>query len=158
MKLPEENVWDYPRPPKLEHVPQTVRVEFNGVTLVDSQNTKRVLETSHPPTYYVPPDDIRMEYLRPSNERSSFCEWKGKALYHHILVADAHAAHAGWSYPNPTPPFADIKDHVAFYPSKMSACFVGDERVLPQDGDFYGGWVTSNLSGPFKGAPGTMHW
>jgi len=153
----QESVWDYPRPPALEKFNGHIRVEFGGIILADSNQTYRVLETSHPPTYYVPPGDIKMEYLS-EGSRSSFCEWKGMASYYHIQVGDKLESNVCWRYPKPSKRFEAIKDYIAFYPSRMDACYVNDELVKSQEGDFYGGWITSNIVGPFKGAPGTMGW
>jgi uncharacterized protein (DUF427 family) len=157
-KLTElESVWDYPRPPAVENVPQRIKIVFNGQIIVDSQNAKRVLETSHPPTYYVPLEDIKPETLKPAPART-WCEWKGEARYYDVIIGDRIAESAAWFYPNPAPDYAEIKDHVAFYASKMEACFVGDELVKPQPGAFYGGWITPKIDGPFKGGPGTSGW
>lgn len=153
----QESVWDYPRPPRMEDVEARVEVRFGGETVADTTRAKRVLETSHPPVYYVPPEDIRAEFLRPA-EGGSWCEWKGRASYYDVAVGDRVAEKAAWYYPDPTPPFGDLKRYVAFYPSKMEACFVGGERVRAQEGDFYGGWVTPEIVGPFKGGPGTWGW
>lgn len=153
----QESVWDYPRPPRLEDVPSHVQVVFNGVVIADTHGAKRVLETSHPPTFYLPPADIRMEYLRPVSNQS-FCEWKGQARYYTVAVGDQVEHAAAWYYPHPTAPFAAITNYVAFYPSRMEACYVGGERVQAQPGDFYGGWITSTIVGPFKGDPGTWGW
>lgn len=150
-------MWDYPRPPRLERTPRRIRVVVAGETVVDSVNAWRVLETSHPPGYYIPPGDIRTGVLVPGTG-ASFCEWKGQARYWSLELGDARVANAGWSYPAPTPPFAPIADHVAFYAGPMVACFVDDERVTPQPGGFYGGWITSDVVGPFKGGPGTWGW
>lgn len=153
----QESVWDYPRPPRVEPVPQRVRVVFNGVTIAESERAYRVLETSHPPVYYIPPEDIRMEYLS-QTARHTFCEFKGTASYWTIHVDGCASAIAGWSYPKPSPGFEVIKDYIAFYASRVDACYVGDEQVTPQAGDFYGGWITSNIVGPFKGEAGTQGW
>ena len=153
----QESVWDYPRPPRLEDCPKQIQVVFNAITIVDTHQAKRVLETSHPPSYYIPPSDIRMEYLIPT-PKSSWCEWKGQAGYYTIRVGDKEAINAAWYYPNPTPEFVPMKDYVAFYPGRMDACFVDGERVQPQPGDFYAGWITSDIVGPFKGGPGTWGW
>ena len=152
-----ESVWDYPRPPAVEACHFRVRVEFGGVVIVDSDQAQRVLETSHPPTYYVPLQDVRENVLVPSARRS-YCEFKGSAHYFDIAVGDSKVKDAAWCYPHPTSRFKAIKDHVAFYAHVMDACFVGDELVQPQAGGFYGGWVTSKIKGPFKGAPGTQGW
>lgn len=153
----QESVWDYPRPPRLEDSAKHIQIIFNGIAIVDTHQAKRVLETSHPPNYYIPPADIKMEYLLRQN-RTSFCEWKGQAGYYTIIVGDKQAPNAAWFYPDPTPAFASIKDYVAFYPGLMDTCYVDSERVQPQPGDFYGGWITSDIVGPFKGGPGTWGW
>lgn len=153
----QESVWDYPRPPRIEHTPKHLKILFNGVVIADSRNAYRVLETSHPPVYYIPPDEIQMEYLQPSSQ-GSYCEWKGMAGYYTIVVGNQQAVNAAWSYPQPTPDFALIKDYVAFYPSKMEACYVDGEKVIPQPGQFYGGWITSDIVGPFKGESGSWGW
>ncbi len=150
----QESVWDYPRPPRLEDVDKKVKVVFGGVTLAYTTRAKRVLETSHPPVYYIPPEDIRMEHLKSAGGRS-FCEWKGVASYYDIETDERTEARAAWFYPDPVPAYASLKDHVAFYPSLMDGCWVDGEKVEAQEGDFYGGWVTSEIVGPFKGAPGT---
>ena len=153
----QESVWDYPRPPRLEPSTKRVQVVFNGVTIADTQKAQRVLETSHPPVYYIPPEDIKMEYLQPTGQHS-FCEWKGNASYYTIVVNDKQAQNAAWYYPEPTSSFANIKDYVAFYPSRMEACYVNKEQVKAQPGDFYGGWITDDIVGPFKGGAGTWGW
>lgn len=153
----QESVWDYPRPPRLESTSRRIQVVFQGITIADTRGALRVLETSHPPVYYIPPEDILMGYLHPS-DRTTFCEWKGRAAYYHIVVGEFRAVDAAWYYPNPTPPFSALKDHVAFYPQLMEACYVDGERVQPQPGGFYGGWITSDIAGPFKGEPGTAGW
>ncbi|MGK7917889.1 MAG: DUF427 domain-containing protein [Prochloraceae cyanobacterium] len=153
----QESVWDYPRPPRVEPSDKHIKVIFNGVKIADSQRTQRVLETSHPPIYYIPPEDIKTEYLR-LTQGQSFCEWKGQASYYTIVVGDKQAANAAWYYPNPTPAFASIENYVAFYPSRMDACYVNDEQVKSQPGDFYGGWITKDIVGPFKGGAGTWGW
>lgn len=153
----QESVWDYPRPPRLERVADPIRVIFGGETVVETRNAYRVLETSHPPTYYLPPEDIRTNVLLPIR-RTSFCEWKGQASYYDVVVGEKRAVAAAWSYPHPTAMFAAIRDHVAIYAHAMDACFVGDEQVQPQAGSFYGGWVTGKIVGPFKGPDGTMGW
>jgi uncharacterized protein (DUF427 family) len=152
-----ESVWDYPRPPHLERVTRRLRVTFAGTTIADTQNGFRVLETSHPPTFYLPPDDVRVDLIEPAAGRS-LCEWKGEARYWTIVAGESRAERAAWSYPSPSPAFAAIRDHLSFYASRVDACFVDDEQVLAQDGDFYGGWITSDVQGPFKGAIGTLGW
>ncbi len=153
----QESVWDYPRPPIAEPFSERIRIIFNGQTIADTTRAVRVLETSHPPVYYIPPDDIRMEYLHKA-DGDSYCEWKGAGKYYTVEVDGRRAERAAWYYPNPTDRFRIIKDYVAFYAGPMDACFVGDEQAKPQPGNFYGGWITSNIVGPFKGAPGTMGW
>ncbi len=159
----QESVWDYPRPPRMEDVNEKVKVVFGGVTLAYTTRAKRVLETSHPPVFYIPPEDIQMEFLSASG-RTSLCEWKGRARYHDIATKDditgeeRSEAAAAWSYPDPVPEFASLKDYVAFYPSRMDSCWVGGEKVEAQEGDFYGGWILSSTLGPFKGSPGTWGW
>lgn len=152
-----ESVWDYPRPPRLEHCEHRVRIEFGDQVIVDNTNALRVLETSHPPTYYIPPSDVRIAMLIPT-ARHSWCEWKSRAQYWTLRLGDLESTKAAWSYAEPTAAFAQLRDFLAFYASRVGACFVGEEEVLRQDGDFYGGWITSNLRGPFKGAPGTLGW
>ena len=154
----QESVWDYPRPPLLERSHKQIKIIVNQVTLVDSCNTYRVLETSHPPVYYIPPEDIAMEYLNTADSRRSFCEWKGLASYYDLKVGDKQINNASWYYQEPTAYFAPIKDYVAFYPSKMDACYVDDELVTSQPGDFYGGWITNDIVGPFKGDTGSWGW
>jgi len=153
----QESVWDYPRPPHLEDSPKHIKIVFNGVIIADTHRAKRVLETSHPPVYYIPPDDIKMEYLS-RTPQGSFCEWKGQAIYYTLVVGDKQAPNVAWAYPSPTPSFASIKDYLAFYPQRMDACYVNDEQVQPQPGDFYGGWITKDIVGPFKGEAGTWGW
>ena len=153
----QESVWDYPRPPRLEDSSKQIQILFNDVVIADTRRAKRVLETSHPPVYYIPPEDIKMDYLTPST-RSSWCEWKGQASYFSLSVGDKQAENAAWYYPRPEPGFESLKGYVAFYPSLMEACFVDGERVQAQAGDFYGGWITSHIVGPFKGASGTSWW
>jgi len=153
----QESVWDYPRPPRIEPVPSRVRVVLGGVTIVDTLRAVRVLETASPPTYYVPPDDVQPGVLEPATGQS-LCEWKGVARYWTARAGDRVAPRAAWSYPAPRADFAALRDHVAFYPGRVDACFVDDEQVRPQPGGFYGGWITANLVGPFKGDPGTEGW
>lgn len=153
----QESVWDYPRPPRVEKVPERLRVVFNGETIADTTKGYRVLETSHPPTYYIPMQDIRSEALRPT-ERRTFCEFKGAAAYFTLSVGGQTEENVAWHYPTPSRGFEVLKDHVCFYPSRMEACYVGDERVQSQEGDYYGGWITSKVVGPFKGGAGTWGW
>lgn len=153
----QESVWDYPRPPRLERCDKTIEIVFDGQTLAKTQRAFRVLETSHPPVYYLPLEDLNGEMLRPA-ARISFCEWKGTAHYYSIASGDKIAENAAWYYPDPTPAFEPIQNYVAFYPSRMDACCVDGERVQAQQGDFYGGWITSNIVGPFKGGAGSFGW
>lgn len=153
----QESVWDYPRPPRLEESSDRVRVIVGEWVIADSTSAKRVLETSHPPVYYIPPMDIDTECLRQSQQQS-FCEWKGKASYYDVWLPGKVISNAAWFYAQPTPRFETIEGYLAFYPSKVDACFVGSEQVRAQPGDFYGGWITSQVVGPFKGDLGTMGW
>jgi uncharacterized protein (DUF427 family) len=152
-----ESVWDYPRPPRLEPVPERIRVVIDGVTIADTTRAYRVLETSHPPSYYLPPEDIRMDLVRP-NDRTTACEWKGGAAYHDVVIGDREHPRVAWSYPDPSPGFEAITGYLAFYAGRVDEAWVGDERATPQDGGFYGGWITSRVTGPFKGGPDTMGW
>jgi uncharacterized protein (DUF427 family) len=153
-----ESVWDYPRPPRLEPVPQRIRVRHRGTTVADTVAALRILETSHPPVYYIPQVDVAAGLLRPSASRQSFCEFKGMASYWDLVVESDTVRDFAWSYARPVAEYAPLAGHLAFYASKVDECWVGDERVVPQAGDFYGGWITTNLRGPFKGAPGTLGW
>ena len=152
-----ESVWDYPRPPRLEKSSERLRVIFNGVTIADTIAGLRVLETSHPPVYYLPPGDIAQQYLVPA-AGGSWCEFKGHAKYWSLDVNGVRAGNAAWSYPEPSSAYAEIAGYLAFYASRVDACWVGDEIVQPQQGDFYGGWITSRIAGPFKGGAGTRGW
>jgi len=156
-ELKPESVWDYPRPPIVEACGLRVRVEFGGIVIANSMNALRLLETSHPPTYYIPPVDVRLEYLH-SNPDRTFCEYKGSASYWDLEVGERVSESAAWSYAAPTGAYGVLRDHFAFYAQRVDACYVGDERVQPQEGGFYGGWITSNLRGPFKGVPGSRGW
>ena len=151
-----ESVWDYPRPPRLEPSARRVRVALGGVIVAESERAHRVLETSHPPVYYVPPEDVA-EGALVAAPGTTFCEWKGTARYHTVRAGGREAPRAAWSYPDPVPAFAAIAGHVAFYPA-LTECYLDDERVRPQGGGFYGGWVTDEIVGPFKGGPGTGGW
>jgi uncharacterized protein (DUF427 family) len=153
----QESVWDYPRPPKLVKTEKRVEVVFNGVKIADSVNAYRVLETSHPPAYYIPRDDVQMQYLT-STERRTMCEFKGAASYWTITVEGQSAQNAAWSYESPTERFAPISGYLCFYANLMEACYVDGEQVQAQEGDFYGGWITSDVVGPFKGGVGTWGW
>jgi uncharacterized protein (DUF427 family) len=151
-----ENVQDYPRPPALEPAGRRIRIVLGGETVVDTAEALRVLETHHAPTYYVPPGAVSAGLTEAAGR--SFCEWKGTARYWDVAAGGVVVPRAAWSYADPTARFAALKDHLAFYVGAMEACFVDEERVVPQPGDFYGGWVTSDLDGIVKGAPGTRHW
>ena len=153
----QESVWDYPRPPRVESVARLVRVEFAGRVLAETTKALRVCETSSPPTYYVPPADVDLAALVPT-VRTSFCEWKGQARYWAVQGNGRLAMDAGWSYPEPDPGYEAIRDYLALYPRRMDACFVGSDRVTPQPGFYYGGWVTPELVGPFKGVAGSGSW
>ncbi len=153
----QESVWDYPRPPRIEPSDKLVEIFFNGHKVATSRHAKRVLETSHPPTYYIPPEDVNWEYLIDS-DRQTVCEFKGVARYHTLVDGDHESPDAAWSYPAPMHAFESVRDHLAFYPSRVEACFVNGERVVAQEGDFYGGWITKEIVGPFKGGSGTWGW
>jgi uncharacterized protein (DUF427 family) len=153
----QESVWDYPRPPRVEETGRHVKVIFGGEVIADTRSAWRVLETSHPPVYYIPPEDIRTETLTQTG-RSSWCEWKGRAWYYSVSAGGKKAENAAWSYPNPTSGYEVIQGCVAFYPGKMDACYVDGEQVEAQPGGFYGGWITSDVVGPFKGEPRTAGW
>ena len=153
----QESVWDYPRPPRLEKTDAHLRVIFNGQTIADTTSGYRVLETSHPPVYYIPPDDIAQQYLQPASG-GSWCEFKGHAKYWSLEVGGLTAENAAWSYPAPSAAFVEIAGYLAFYASRVDQCWVDAERVQAQAGDFYGGWITSRIVGPFKGAAGTRGW
>jgi uncharacterized protein (DUF427 family) len=152
-----ESVWKYPRPPRLEHVTRHVRVVFGGVVIAESRRPARVLETSHPPVYYVCPEDILREHLV-ATARTSFCEWKGAASYCDVQAGGKLSRDAAWTYRAPTEAFLSIRDWVAFYPGRMDECTLDGEIVRAQAGGFYGGWITSDIEGPFKGDPGTEGW
>ena len=153
----QESVWDYPRPPRLERTDQRIEIVLGGVTVASTTAAYRVLETSHPPTYYLPAEAFLPGSLRPA-AGSSFCEWKGTAAYLDVLGGTEVAPRAAWTYRHPTPPFAALTGHVAVYPAPMDRCTVDGEVVEPQPGGFYGGWVTSRVVGPFKGGPGSHGW
>ena len=151
-----ESVWDYPRPPRVEAVPERIRVIVGGTVLADSTRAMRVLETAGAPVYYVPRDDVRMDLLRPS-PTSSVCEWKGAASYW-SLSGERPTPDIAWSYEQPSPGFEAIRGSLAFYAAKVDEAWVGSERATPQPGGFYGGWMTSRIVGPVKGEPGSRGW
>lgn len=152
----QESVWDYPRPPRLERSDRHVVVRAGGVTIADTRHAWRVMETSHAPSWYLPPDDVAMEHLGQAEGRS-LCEWKGQADYLDVLVGDLVVPRAAWRYRNPVPAFAPIAGHIAFYPSAVE-CSVDGQAALAQPGGFYGGWITPDVVGPFKGGEGTLGW
>ena len=150
-------MWDYPRPPRLEPTSRHIQIFFNGEKVAETRRAYRVLETSHPPVYYLPPEDINQAFLEAA-KGTSLCEWKGQARYYDIVVGERRAAKCAWTYPNPTAAFAPIRDYVAFYAGPMDRCLVDGEEVRPQPGEFYGGWITDDVVGPFKGEPGSRGW
>jgi len=150
-------VWDYPRPPRVEPSEEHVEVELGGVVVAATDSSWRVLETSHPPTYYLPRGAFADGVLRPADGHT-WCEWKGQASYFDLVVDDSVATRAAWTYPTPTAGFAEIAGAVAVMPGLVDRCTVDGETVLPQAGGFYGGWITSRVTGPFKGEPGTRGW
>ena len=151
----QESVWDYPRPPRLEDSNKHIQVIFNSIIIADTRHAKRILETSHPPVYYISPQDIKVEYLL-SASRTTFCEFKGQASYYTITVNGKSVPNAAWYYLRPSKGYESLANYVAFYPGKMDACYVDGERVQAQEGDFYGGWITDEIVGPFKGSAGTF--
>ena len=153
----EESVWDYPRPPAVRFSDDRIVVVLGGVEICETVTSWRVLETSHPPTYYLPRSAFRPGSLQPARG-GSYCEWKGSADYLDLVGGDAVARQGAWYYPRPSPAFAMLVDHVAVYPGRVDYCTVDGERVVPQPGEFYGGWITSAVVGPFKGGPGTESW
>lgn len=153
----QESVWDYPRPPRLERSSELVEVELGGVLICSTRRSWRVLETSHPPTYYLPLDDFRDGAVRPGTG-STYCEWKGHAAYLDLVGGGRTVVGKAWHYPEPTGPFAELRGHLALYPADMDACRVDGEVVRPQEGGFYGGWITPRVVGPFKGGPGSWGW
>ena len=153
----QESVWDYPRPPRLEPTSRRLRVVLGGETIAETTTGLRVLETSHPPNYYFPPGDVVAGAVARA-KGASFCEWKGRAHYFTVRGGDRVETEAAWGYDDPSPAFAALRGHVAFYAGRMDACFVDDELVVPQPGQFDGGWVTTDVVGPFKGGPGSRAW
>ena len=153
----QESVWDYPRPPALQRVFDRVTVEFAGQLIADTTGALRVCETASPPTYYIPDVDVRTEFVY-AEAGTSICEWKGRAVYHSLVVGGRRTAQCAWSYPNPAPEYRALANTLAFYPSRVDRCAVGGLLVRPQPGEFYAGWVTPDLVGPFKGEPGSQNW
>ncbi len=153
----QTSVWDFPRPAIAERCARHIRIEHRGQVIADTRASVRTLETSHPPSYYIPPDDVTTALLRRSTHRS-FCEWKGDALYYDLVLDGQTHRDIAWSYPAPTRAFAALRDHLAFYAAPFDVCTVDGEMVVPQPGGFYGGWITADLAGPFKGVPGSRYW
>ena len=153
-----ESVWDYPRPPAVVPCERRVRVEFAGALLADSRRALRVLETSHPPTIYIPLADVQADLLAPSSVRPTICEYKGQARYFDAVAGERRERAVGWTYPTPARGFEALRDTICFYPSRVDAAFLDDERVQAQESDFYGGWITADIRGPFKGPAGTLGW
>ncbi|MBB3749477.1 uncharacterized protein (DUF427 family) [Mycolicibacterium sp. BK634] len=153
----QESVWDYPRPPRLESFAGTITVELGGRVIASTTRSWRVLETSHPPTYYLPRTAFEAGALRGA-PGASMCEWKGQARYYDLVAGDVVAVGAAWTYPRPTPAFAEITGAIAVMAGLVDRCTVDGETVVPQPGGFYGGWITSAVTGPFKGIPGSMGW
>ncbi len=153
----QESVWDYPRPPRIEPERRPARIILDEVTIAQSNEALRLLETSHPPGIYLPPAAFLPGVLQP-NARRTVCEWKGVASYWDLRVGETVVEAAAWSYPNPSPGYEPIASYVSVYPGRVTACFLGDEAVTAQQGDFYGGWITSEIVGPIKGGPGTRGW
>ncbi|MEM9587481.1 MAG: DUF427 domain-containing protein [Planctomycetota bacterium] len=154
----QESVWRYPRPPELQPVTKLLRIVHADKVIAETTSGYRVLETSHPPVYYFPPSDCRIGWL-PTVTGDSFCEWKGSARYVDLDMPDAtRLPRIGWYYPTPTKRFSLIAKHIAFYAGPLDACYVDDHPVTPQPGGFYGGWITPDVVGPFKGVPGSMGW
>ena len=154
----QESVWDYPRPPRIEVFQGTIQIYAFGELIAQTRKAFRILETSHPPTYYLPPSGIRMEWLRPVPGKTSYCEFKGQAHYYDLEINEQKIPQLAWAYAQPARTYADLKDHLAFYAHKTDRCIINGEVVTPQPGNFYGGWITSNIVGPFKGEPGTWGW
>jgi uncharacterized protein (DUF427 family) len=153
----QESVWDYPRPPRVEPTGKRVRVVSDRLDIADSTRTLRVLETSHPPVYYIPPEDVRMEALA-LNDNHTFCEFKGEASYYDLVIEGRRVRNVAWTYLSPALGYEDLRGYVAFYPGRVDGAFVDGDSVTPQDGHFYGGWITPDLAGPFKGGSGTFGW
>lgn len=153
----QESVWNYPRPAVAEPTRAHIVITHAGGLVADTRSAIRTLETSHPPTYYIPTSDITPDRLRRAGG-GSFCEWKGQAVYWDVVIEGLVLPQVGWSYPDPTPAFDILRDYVAFYAGPFDSCTLDGEKVIPQAGGFYGGWITSRLAGPFKGSPGSLGW
>jgi uncharacterized protein (DUF427 family) len=157
--IQQESVWDYPRPPRLEPTTRHIRVVHAGMVVAETRCGLRILETSHPPVYYFPPSAVMQQRLQAGEDRRTFCEFKGMASYWDLISGPGKLIRSvAWSYASPSSSYIALKDHLAFYPGMLDECWVDGERVVPQSGDFYGGWITSHIKGPFKGPPGTMGW
>ena len=159
-KAGQESVWDYPRSPRLEASTKQIKVYWQDQLIAETNQAFRILETSHPPVYYLPASAISENWVQASRQRQTFCEWKGQAVYWDIVDPQGGTVStaAAWSYPGPNARYSAIRDYLAFYPSRVTACYVNDEPVQAQAGDFYGGWITKDIVGPFKGEPGTWGW
>ena len=155
-KCGQESVWDYPRPPRLENDSREVTVRVGDTVIARTRRAVRVLETASPPTFYLPFKDVRLEILEPG-PASSRCEWKGEARYWTVVFTDQRFERVAWSYEDPFPGFGPIRGYLSFYPARFE-CYVGSVRVKAQPGHFYGGWVTPEVVGPFKGEPGSERW
>jgi uncharacterized protein (DUF427 family) len=153
----QESVWDYPRPPRLEPCSKRIEVHFGGIVIASCNRSLRLLETSHPPTYYLHPDDMRWEHISPGSG-NSFCEFKGRAVYWTVRAGGRISENVAWSYRDPAEPYTLLRDHLAFYASRVDECMVDGQKVQAQSGGFYGGWITPDILGPFKGGPGTLGW
>lgn len=154
---PRESVADYPRPPAIERVDRHIRVVVSGRVIAETRRPIRVLETYHPPVYYIPPEDVAREFLVPS-PHATYCELKGSAHYYSLVAGGETRSNVAWYYPDPSPGYEELADHVAFYAWAVDEATVDGEQVTPQPGRFYGGWITSEIEGPIKGAPGTTGW
>jgi uncharacterized protein (DUF427 family) len=152
----QESVWDYPRPPVILKDNRLIQVRLHDVLIAETHHARRVLETASPPTFYLPPDSVQLDCMQPDSEQS-YCEWKGQARYFSVCVDRQCVKNAAWSYPEPHAAFAAIKDYLAFYPSQVE-CYIDGDRVQAQAGGFYGGWISKEIVGPFKGEPGTSGW
>jgi uncharacterized protein (DUF427 family) len=154
----KENVWDYPRPPRVEPVDRHVRIVLGGETIAETDRALRVLETASPPTIYIPREDVREDVLVDAEGVHTHCEWKGTAYYVHAEAGGKRAQRVAWHYPEPKDGFEKLKGHFAFYPRRVDSAYLDDEEVTPQPGAYYGGWITKEIEGPFKGEPGSEGW
>ena len=152
----KESVWDYPRPPRVEPVASHVRVEHAGEIVAESDRALRVLETASPPAIYLPPADVESQLLEPA-EGHTVCEWKGLASYFDVVGGGSRSERAAWTYPKPNLDYSGLRDYIAFNAGRVE-CYLGEERVRPQHGEFYGGWITDEIAGPVKGEPGSEGW